>query len=409
MEQLLRLFAGLAVGVYVARYLGPAQFGLLSYVLVFVPLFGAIAKVGLDGVVIRELVTSATRQRDILGTAFRLKLFGAIAAIALLGASLPLTSNDFTVNAYILIVASGLLFQSFEVVDFHFQSISQAKYASICKLVQLVASSIAKLWLVYEEASLGAFVLLALLDQVSLAVAYVFVAWRKGFLTSLGAWSTPLARSLVAESWPMVASGMAIMFYMRIDQIMIRELLGPESLGHYVAATRIAEVWYFIPAVLCAAMFPGVVRAKSDGVAAYEGRLVEIYRGLLLLGLLCAGGISLLAPFVVGLLYGEQYLMATPILQVQAWCGVFVAIGIANEKWFITESRLGRYTRNTLIGAIVNLLLNWLLIPRFGAVGAAVATLIAYACAAYLMLAVDSVTRRSFVLISKSLFIKRAR
>src|SRR4030067_2278792 len=145
-EQVLRIIAGLFVGIYVARYLGPEQFGVYSYALAFVALFGAIAKLGLDSIVVRDLVNHPQEREVYLGTAFWLKLIGAILTMGLLAIAGQFTGNDATTKLYIFIIASGMIFQSFEWVVFYFQSKVLAKYVSIAKLIQLALSSVLKLY-----------------------------------------------------------------------------------------------------------------------------------------------------------------------------------------------------------------------------------------------------------------------
>ena len=153
-EQLLRIVAGLFVGIWVARYLGPEQFGLFSYVLAFAGLFGGLAKLGLDGVVVRELVCQPDRRESYLATAFWLKLLGALLVVGLIISALAVSNNDHATSLLVIIVSMGLFFQSFEVVEFHFQSQVQAKVVSICKVFQLFLSSVIKILLILSNADL---------------------------------------------------------------------------------------------------------------------------------------------------------------------------------------------------------------------------------------------------------------
>ncbi|MCI5114999.1 MAG: flippase, partial [Candidatus Electrothrix sp. AX1] len=174
-EYLLRMIAGLFVGVWVARYLGPEQFGIFSYVIAFTALFSSIAKLGLDEIVVRELVNHPEKKDVYLGTAFWMKVVGAIVTISLIALTLPWTSNDKTTNLYIFIIASGLIFQSFEVVAFYFQSQVLAKFISFCKLTQLTVSSLVKIYLVLTGAELVWFIWVVLFDQITLAITYIVV------------------------------------------------------------------------------------------------------------------------------------------------------------------------------------------------------------------------------------------
>ncbi|HYN55491.1 MAG TPA: oligosaccharide flippase family protein, partial [Methylotenera sp.] len=176
-EQILRMIAGLLVGIWVARYLGPEQFGIFSYAIAFVSIFGVLAKLGLDGIMVRNLVTDPQKRDIYLGTAFWLKLFGAFITLGIMAFATLFTSNDHTTNLYIFIIASGIIFQSFEVVDFYFQSQVLSKFVSTCKIIQLVISSIAKIYLVITGADLFWFVVVTLIDQVTLALT-LYIAYK---------------------------------------------------------------------------------------------------------------------------------------------------------------------------------------------------------------------------------------
>jgi len=171
-EQFLRILAGLFVGIWVASYLGPELFGLFSYVLAFTAIFGGIAKLGLDGIMVRELVNHPEKRDAYLGTAFWLKILGAFIVMGLMATIVPFTSNDAATNLFIFIIAAGLVFQSFEVVEFYFQSQVLAKIVSICKVIQLALSSMIKIYLVLTEAELFWFVIVTAFDALSLAVSY---------------------------------------------------------------------------------------------------------------------------------------------------------------------------------------------------------------------------------------------
>ncbi|MBE0472510.1 MAG: oligosaccharide flippase family protein, partial [Methyloprofundus sp.] len=201
-EQLLRIIAGLFVGIWVARYLGPEQFGIFSYALAFTAIFGGIAKLGLDGIMVRELVNNPANRDVYLGTAFWLKILGAFIVISLMAAIVPFTSNDATTNLFIFIIASGLVFQSFEVVEFYFQSQVLAKIVSICKVIQLALSSMIKIYLVLSEAELIWFVLVTAFDALSLAVSY-FIAYKvRKNPAFYKHFDLSIAKQLLKDSWP---------------------------------------------------------------------------------------------------------------------------------------------------------------------------------------------------------------
>lgn len=401
-EQLLRMVAGLLVGIWVARYLGPEQFGIFSYAIAFTSLFNSIAKLGLDGIVVRDLVKEAENRDIYLGTAFWLKLLGALLMLGIVAIAMQLTSSDPLTNLYILIIASGAIFQSFEVVDFYFQSKVLSKFVSICKMAQLFISSLLKLYFIYTGAELIYFVLVTLLDQVTLALS-LYIAYRFQELGSFyGHFNKAIAKQLLKDSWPLIFSGLVIMIYMRIDQLMIKEMLGERDVGLFSAAVRLSEVWYFIPVIISTSLFPSIVNAKKISDKLYDTRLRRLYTFMIWLAIMIALPMTFLSNWLVTLLYGEAYREAGQILMIHIWAGVFVFMGVASSKWFISEGLQRHLTINTVAGAIMNILLNIFLIPKYGIYGAAIATVMSQALASYFMNILFKLTRLNFFRLTRS-------
>lgn len=402
-EQVLRIIAGLFVGIYVARYLGPEQFGIYSYAVAFVALFGAIARLGLDGIVVRDLVNHP-EQRDIyLGTAFWLKLIGALLTLGTLAIAVQFTSNDATTNLYIFIIASGLIFQSFDVVDFYFQSRVLSKYVSISRLVQLALSSVLKLYFIFIQAELFWFVMVSLVDQISLAFALAIAYWRQRIGSFFGRFDLGTAKAMLRNSWPLILSGIAISLYMRIDQIMIKEMLGEKEVGLYSAAVRLSEAWYFVPVIVATSLFPAILNAKNLNLKLYNERLQRLYTIMIYSAVCVALPVAFLAKKIVVILYGVHYQDASLVLAIHVWAGIFVALGVVNGSWFLAENLQKLATLNTLIGAAVNMILNYLLIPIYGIAGVAFATLVSYGVAAYLSLFLYKETRHQFYRITSAI------
>lgn len=403
-EQILRMVSGLLVGIWVARYLGPEQFGLFSYAIAFAAIFGSIAKLGLDGIVVRELVREPN-QRDIyLGTAFWLKLGGAICTLAAIAFAMQFTSNDRTTNLYIFIIASGAIFQSFEVIDFYFQSKVLSKFVSICKLTQLLLSSLLKVYFVLTGAELFWFVIVSLFDQASLAVT-LYIAYRYQKLGNFYRhFDVPTAKQMLKDSWPLIFSGLVIMIYMRIDQIMIKEMLGEKEVGLYSAAVRVSELWYFIPVIVTNSLFPSIVNAKKISEELYKRRLQRLYTLMVWAAIAVALPMTFLSDWLVALLYGEAYREAGPVLMIHIWTGVFVSLGVASSAWLINQNLQPFAFYRTFSGAIINIILNLLLIPVYGMIGAAIATVIAQVMAALVFDVFTHKTRVAFVMKLKTLY-----
>lgn len=402
-EQFLRIIAGLFVGIWVARYLGPEQFGLFSYALAFTAIFAGIAKLGLDGIMVRQLINEPEKRDVYLGTAFWLKVIGAFSVMALMALIVPFTSNDATTNLFIFIIAIGLVFQSFEVVEFYFQSQVLAKIISICKVIQLAISSCIKIYLVMSHAELIWFVLVTAFDTLSLAISY-FLAYKIRKKTAFyKRFDLSIAKQFLKDSWPLMFSAIVVMIYMRIDQIMIKEMLGEYEVGIYSAAVRLSEAFYFIPVLISASLFPAILNAKKHSEEQYKKRLQQLYTFMVWLAIAMAFPMTFLADWLVVFLYGDDYLEAGQVLSVHVWAAIFVFLGVSFSKYLVSENLSKIAFQRTLLGAISNILLNLWLIPIYGILGAAIATLTSQFVANYIYDFFDKRLKNQLMIKTKSI------
>lgn len=407
-EKILRIIVGLFVGIWVARYLGSEQFGLFSYVLSFVGLFATIATLGLDSIVVRELVKDESRAGELIGTAFWLKLIGAVIVLSLLAITTNLTANDNYTNLLVFIIASATIFQSFNVVELFFQAKVMSKFVVYANAISLVISAIVQIALILNNAPLVAFAWVVLFQAIVLACGLVYFFIRNsGLNIQYFKFKKLTAVALLKDSWPLILSGVVISIYMKIDQIIIKEMLDNEAVGQYAAAVRLSEAWYFIPVIISASLFPAILNAKKQSETLYYERLQKLYDLMVWLAIAIALPMTFMSDWVVALLYGEQYNQAGSVLMIHIWASVFVFLGMASGKWLLTENLQIFSIINTSIGVIVNILLNYILIEKIGIVGAAWATLIAYGVAAYFSLFFWKSTRINFYKLTKTILLIR--
>jgi O-antigen/teichoic acid export membrane protein len=387
-EKILRMIAGLFVGIWVARYLGPEQFGLFSYAQSFVGLFTAIATLGLDGIVVRELLKDESRRDDLIGAAFWLKLLGALGVLIVLAIAVNFTSNDNYTNSLVFIIASATIFQSFNVVDMYFQSKVLSKYIVYANVISLFISSIVKIALILNEAPLIAFAWVILFDSFILASGFIYFYLKNrrhseqtGSHSVLDtessfAWkfNKSTALSLLKDSWPLILSGILISIYMKIDQVMIKEMMNAEAVGQYAAAVGLSEAWYFIPMVIASSLFPAIINAKKQSEELYYARLQKLYNLMVWLAIAIALPMTFLSDWVVHFLYGEQYSQAGSVLMIHIWTGVFVFFASIWSKHMIANNNQKIFIQFDLLSTFFNILLNLIFIPKIGIIGAAIAT-----------------------------------
>jgi len=400
-EKISRMVITLFVGIYVARYLGPTNYGLLSYAISFVVLFSAIATLGLDNIVVRNLVRNEEKRDELLGAGFVLKILGSILLLGIVAFVVRFAANDDFTNLLIFIIAIATIFQSFNAIDFYFRSKVLSKYAVYARTFSIVSSAIIKLLLIYFKMGLIYFAAVVVVENAILAVGLIAMYSKQKL--NIFNWRAKLdwAKSLLKDSWPLMLSGVAISIYMRIDQVMIKAIVGPKAVGNYAIAVRLSEAWYFIPWAITISVFPAIVNAKKVSEKLYNTRLRKLYVLMTWLAVGIAMPISFLANDIIRILFGDQYQYAAGALRIYVWAGVFVFLGGASEQYLIAEN----YTRisfiRTFVGMIINVSLNIILIQEYGINGASIATVISYFVATFFIVFIPK-TRKQAVLMFKS-------
>jgi O-antigen/teichoic acid export membrane protein len=374
-DKVLRLFVGLFVGVYVARYLGPERFGVLNFAMSFVALFGAFATLGLDGIVVRNAVRDPDCRDELLGTAFGLRLIGGFILLAAVYGAIRLTDSDPLTRLMVMVIALGQVLQAFQVIEFYFQSQVMARLTAIAGMSGLIVSSAIKLGLIWSEASLVwfAWVVVAENGIKGIVLAILYLKQRIPLLR----WRFRLnqAKMLLKDSWPLILSGLVVMVYMRIDQVMIKMMLDDKAVGNYAAAVKLSEAWYFIPFIIADSLFPALTKAKKKSYDAYLKKLYLLYSTSVLVGYLFAIFISIFSPNIIILLFGYEYVSSTAALAILSWGGIFIGLSRNYGIWLINENYTKKNVYRTSLGALVNIILNYLLIPKFNINGAAYSTL----------------------------------
>lgn len=383
-EKLMRMVMGVLVGAWVARYLGPSQFGELAYIIAFATFFRVISKLGLDGVAIRNVARDLNSVPKTLGTVLRLRFItGLLCWFAAVGGMALIRPSDSQSLILTAIVAGTVIFDSAETVDLWFQSQLQSKRTVLSKGISYLVANALKIILILAKAPLIAFAIITLIEVVLSAFAFWFayctfpssVKWK---------WDGKQASHLLRESWPYLLSALAIVVYMRIDQIMLKEMIGSREVGIYSVALPLSTAWYFIPTAICTSFGPSIARKKVESESSYNRAISKLFSLMWWLTLPLCIVIAFNANFLTSMLYGNAYSRSANVLAIHVFSNVPVALGVAQSKWIINEGRSLLSLYKTLLGAACNLLLNFVLIPDYGALGASVATVISQLVSGFL-------------------------
>lgn len=400
--------------IVIPNYLGSSLNGELNYPLVLVSFFAAACALGMDSFVTRQLLQQPEKENTILGTAFRLRLVAAVVALPLIYVTYLLIGH-YTPGPqaapfhYVLIVSFVCLFQSVSIIDCFFQARVQGKYIMHIQVGANLLSAAVKLVLVFWQASVGWFVWALLLDAVFLAAGYLYYYERRGNRLINWRFDSDMARHLLHYSWPLAFSSVAIILYMKIDQLMLDAYLGKAVFGVYDTVVKLSEGWYFIPMAIVTALFPAIMNARRDDPARYRRRLQHLYELMTMVSVAIAVVTTLVAPFVYRTFYSAAYAAGAPVLTVHIWAGVFMFLYVATGQYLLAEG----YTRISLAravaGAIINIGLNSWWIPEYGMIGAAYATLVTYASTALFVIFVPKTRAQGWLMLEALFFIPTIR
>ena len=383
-EKAVRLVFTVGVSFWIARYLGPARLGTLGYCAALVALLGFLPSLGLDAVVKRELLQSPARTEEVLASSLVLRLGAGMLAYALVLLAVFIGWGLTAEESWLFVILGLTLFQQALLLpDLWLQAHLRAKWSVAVQLVTLAICSALRVWLILSNGSLTAFAWVAVVEMALGATGLFLFSRRLGLRISGVAAQAATMRRLLTESWPLMFASLAIIVYMRIDQVMLRQLAGPAAVGIYTAAARLSEVWYFLPVGLAASLLPALLRARARDARAYDARQQQYYDLSAAAAYALSIPIALAASWLVRMAYGPEFAAAGPILSVHIWSSIFVFLGMARGQWLVNERLQRFYLVATLAGAVANILLNLLFIPRWGGLGAAWATVISYALATW--------------------------
>ncbi|MCF7890532.1 flippase [Candidatus Bipolaricaulota bacterium] len=399
---------GIFIGAWVARYLGPANYGRLNYARSFVALFTFLSTLGLNQVVVRDLVKYDKEKEQILGTTFLLKLIGSVIMnITAIGAVVIINPSETGSKFFVVLVAFGYLFKSFDVIVYWFRSQVESKYAVFARLSSRFIINGFRVVLILLKAPLVAFVWLISINFFFIALGLILY-FQNYSSVSLLDWSFSLrwAKSLLKDSWPLLLSGAAITIHDRIDQVMIGNMIGDEALGIYAAAARLKK-WSFVAVVISNSVFPALIRTRENNKESYHARLQKLLDLLTWLAISFTVGVVFLSPFIIRLLYGAEYAKSSLILSILAGEILFNFSGVVSSKYLVAENLTKINLFRTIIGSSMNLVLNFLLIPIIGIVGSALSTLVSVAIQDYFGILLFSESRGLFTMYMRAYNFKR--
>lgn len=405
LDKFIRLTVGLFVSVWIARFLGPDQFGLFSYALALVSFFGTIAGLGLNGIIVRDVVKEPAAAATTITTGFFLLLIAGLVATMLSLTTIAIWNPDGdTMFRVVAILSIGLLFQASQVFKYWFESQVQSSYAIAVESVVFLAASAIKISLILNDAGITSFALIAIAETIAGALGLLWVYVNQTGIRPT-AWRPSYARAmeLVRDGFPLLISGLAIFLFMRIDQLILGAFWTNAELGIYGAALRISELWYIFPSIIASSTFPIIARYRTEDPGRYKKAISKLLGLLIWFHITVALGLSLFAEIVVHSLYSNAYQGSATILAIHVWASVFQTMGIVSGHWMVYEGFLKLAMLRNVFGAVISIAMNLLLVPRHGGIGAAISTVTSVFVAYFLIDAFFPSTRQMFWLKTRSI------
>nr|MBQ8244945.1 flippase [Oscillospiraceae bacterium] len=363
------------VSIFTARYLGPDHFGLINYTAAFTTFFASLCNLGINSVIIKNFVDHPEEEGQTIGTTLVLRAVSSLlSAVMIVGIVSILDSGESMTILVAFLGSIGLLFQIFDTFKYWFQSRLQSKYAAIATVLSYAVMSGYKIILLLTGRSVAWFAMATSVDYVVVAV-FLLAAYRKNGGPALS-FSGKKARELLKASGNFILSGLMVSVYASTDRLMLKQMLDDSSVAYYSLAVSLSTTWAFVLQAVIDSMYPAVLQSFGQDKAVFSRKNRQMYAIVIYMAAAVSLVISLYAQPIVQMLYGQAYFPAVRPLRIVVWYTAFSYLGVARNAWIVSMN-CQRYLKYLYCGAaIINVALNWLLIPQWGPSGAAAASLV---------------------------------
>lgn len=376
-DRILKMAFSLFVGIWIVRYFGPEFFGKFNFVSAWVLIVSSIIPLGTESIIIADFLHKDSDHKEILSSAFFLFSISSIVFSIFTLLLIYLTKPyDFETMYIAYLLVFPMLFRGFAVPRYYFESILKMKYVVLLENMILVVSGFIKLLFLFLNFPVIYLVYIFSFESLlSVLFVYLFYGYKHSFF-GLKSYSAKRMVELLKGSFPLFLSSLSVILYMKIDQIMIGNMMGDTSLGIYSVAVKISEMWYFVPMAVASSFYPQLIKLFSENYQDYYFQIRRLHILLLILSLMAAFFIQFFGNEIVFFLYGVEFKESANILKIHVWSGIFVFLGVAGANDLIIR-KIQRFSMyKSFLGLVINVCLNIFFIPNFGLVGAAVATLI---------------------------------
>lgn len=374
-DKVLHMAMSLVVTGVVARYLGEYDYGIINYGLSFVTIFTIVTKLGIDSIIVNELVKNRDKEGEIIGTTIGLRLLSALLSMLVIYVFVRILNPGKTVVVIVTMIESiSLLSMSFDTIDYYYQSKLMSKYSALARTISYPFVCFYRLAIVIFKADLQWFGLATVFDAILIAVFLVFFYYKHKGQKLRFSWS--MGKYLLSHGKHFVLANLLVTVYTQMDRLMLGGIAGQDQVGIYSAAMTIANLWIFVPNALIDSARPLIMEMKAKGeVIAYQKRWRQVYAAVIWISIMAGVFFMIFPKLVIMIIYGKDYLSAISVLMILIWSRLFSLLGVLRSTWMLCEGH-EKYIKYFIgAGAAMNVVLNYMWIPIMGANGAAAATL----------------------------------
>jgi O-antigen/teichoic acid export membrane protein len=378
-DKLSKLFPGIIIMALIGRHLGPEEFGIWNYALALTTIIGSVAILGMDRLAVKEIINNEEKQGTIVSTVILMRICAGIICMAISICIVLFARKHQQLYLYCTIFSALIIIlQSFDVLDYFYQAKNKVKRVIIPKVAVFITFCLVKLIIIFLGGTLKAFLWASVIELLLTYLIIIMVFSYHNTADFTMRIDGSLAKTLLRQSWPLILSNLVVILFMKIDLVLLDVLSNPTELGKYVAAARISELWYAIPTVISVAILPTLLQKKKISHDAYLLTLEKWLRLSFWLSAAIAILVTLTAHLIIPLLYGESYTAASWMLMIHVWAGISVFMNIVIVQYLFVEGEYKIYLYAHLYGLMANITINFILIPIYGGIGAAIATVVAY-------------------------------
>lgn len=393
------------VGIFSARFLGPSNMGLINYAAAYLSFFSALCNLGISSVIIKDFVDHPEEEGKSLGTALGLRAISSLlSGLMIIGVVSIVDRDEPLTIAVVALSCIGLVFQVFDAFNQWFQSKLKSKYVAVATVAAYIAVSAYKIVLLVLGKSVEWFALATSVDYIVIA-AFLLIAYKKNNGPKLS-FSFKKAKQLLALSSSFIISGLMVSIYASTDKLMLKQMLDEATVGHYGLAVSISTVWVFLLQAVIDSVYPSIIEAYGRDRQDFDRKNRRLYAIVIYAALFISLMICIFAKTIVGILYGEEYLPAVTPLRIVVWYTAFSYLGVARNAWIVSENKQKYLKYLYISAAVINVVLNFVLIPWLGASGAALASLITQMSTTLLLPALIPALRPNAKLMLEALALK---